>query len=152
MALKESNPDQAAKILASAQGLGGDIDFWFAATNILAECLMLKREDSERFSKARHLIHTALDEFETLTMIQPNKQPSIEVMMAKLELKLALIEYEHIMTGSSNSASVSTMQPKIHGALIGVVKRLEKVAQVFNRARKFMDEIYTVLQICHLYR
>ncbi|XP_075249447.1 cilia- and flagella-associated protein 46-like isoform X3 [Convolutriloba macropyga] len=165
MALKEANPDQAMKLLDQAQGLGGDIDFWFSASNILLECILMKREDPERYSKARFLIHTALDEFEVVGTMQPNKLSVIEVMMAKLELKLALVEYEHIMmkpvritatpsvsASGAGTRGISTMQPRIHGALIEVVRRLEKVAQVFNKARKFLDEIYTVLQICYLYR
>ena len=107
----------------------------------------MQTEDKSRYSKARMIINIAREEFTSVSIMQPNKRSSIEVLTAKLELKLAAVEYAHIMESSR-----STMRPNVHGALLSIVKKLEQTASVFSKAGKVLDEIYTVLQICKLYR
>ena len=147
MALKEGNPEKAINIMEHAQGLGGDPDFWYSAASILIECTLINTEDKSRYNKARKIINVAREEFTSVSIMQPNKQSFIEVLMARLELKLAAVEYAHIMENAK-----STMKPNVHGALLSIVKNLEQTAGVFSKTGKVLDEIYTTLQICRLYR
>nr|XP_054099496.1 cilia- and flagella-associated protein 46 isoform X11 [Callithrix jacchus] len=86
LANREKKYGQAKKMIAQAQHLGGNEEFWYSSTLTLADTL-LSTEHSRREATVCHMFQKLTTAFEILKKERPNRTPLLEFMITDLEAR-----------------------------------------------------------------
>ncbi|XP_017369055.1 cilia- and flagella-associated protein 46 isoform X2 [Cebus imitator] len=86
LANKEKNYGQAKRMIAQAQHLGGNEEFWYNSTLTLAETL-LSMEHSGQEATVCHIFQKLISALKILKKERPNRMPLLEFMITDLEAR-----------------------------------------------------------------
>ncbi|KAL0616897.1 Cilia- and flagella-associated protein 46 [Plecturocebus cupreus] len=86
LARREKNYGQAKRMIAQAQRLGGDEQFWYNSTLTLADTL-LSTEHSGREATVCHVFQKLISALKILKKERPNRMPLLEFMITDLEAR-----------------------------------------------------------------
>nr|XP_039321178.1 cilia- and flagella-associated protein 46 isoform X3 [Saimiri boliviensis boliviensis] len=86
LANREKNYGQAKRMIAQAQHLGGNEEFWYDSTLTLAEAL-LSTEHPGREATVCHIFQKLISALKILKKERPNRMPLLEFMITDLEAR-----------------------------------------------------------------
>ncbi|XP_071827819.1 cilia- and flagella-associated protein 46-like isoform X3 [Apostichopus japonicus] len=148
LSCKEGEYKQCINFLNQAQSLPGHEDLWMKITSLMVEATLSDLEDKDRNNKAKALILKALNVFESLTMIRPNKETNIGYMRAELQASFASIQVKQVLQEGGD-----TLQPRIHKELLSACQRFCESSTAFikcgykRRAVEVMEQHANVLRL-----
>ncbi|PIK55742.1 putative tetratricopeptide repeat protein 40 isoform X6 [Apostichopus japonicus] len=148
LSCKEGEYKQCINFLNQAQSLPGHEDLWMKITSLMVEATLSDQEDKDRNNKAKALILKALNVFESLTMIRPNKETNIGYMRAELQASFASIQVKQVLQEGGD-----TLQPRIHKELLSACQRFRESSTAFikcsykRRAVEVMEQHANVLRL-----